>query len=305
MNVNSKIMPGPLMTFTAKLSRFFWVRMPKKFTDLEFLRPLGHFFYNRFTYFQSRDQTHSTWFLRNVPQANVLANLIQHDFETGSSVRMASIGCSTGAELYSLLYIVKSHCPNLKFISQGVDICPGVVEIARKAIYNMNEHSATKVSTYSVGPREVASLTSQSRAALFENEKDNDVQVKEWIRSDTTWHSLSADDPALLGLIGTQDIVLAKNFLGPMDDNLAVNCLLNIIQLVRPGGYLVVDGIDLNLKARILPQLNVTPITDQLKEIYYEDITKEGWPWVRWAHEPMDLRRADWKYRYCSIFRVS
>lgn len=63
MNVNSRIMPGPVITFIAKILRFLWLRMPKNFTDLEFLRPLGHFFYNRFTYFQNRDQSHSTWFL--------------------------------------------------------------------------------------------------------------------------------------------------------------------------------------------------------------------------------------------------
>ena len=305
MNVNSRIMPGDAMTFIARSLKFFWIRAPRNLTNLKFLRPLGHFFYNRYTYFQNRNQSHDTWFLRNVPQAKVLANLIQRDFETGSTVRVASIGCSTGAELYSLLYILKSNCPDLKFISQGVDICPSVLEVARKAIYNINEHSTMKGSTYYAGTKELAYLTSESRVALFENDKDSNVKVKEWIRSDTTWHNLSAEDPALAGIIGTQDVVLAKNFLGPMDDNLAVKCLLNIIPLVRPGGYLVIDGIDLNLKAHILPQLKVTPIIHQLKEIYYEDSSKVGWPWVRWANEPMDLRRADWKYRYCSIFRVS
>ena len=38
-----------------------------------------------------------------------------------------------------------------------------------------------------------------------------------------------------------------------MEDPLAEACLRNVARLVNPGGILVVDGVDLDLKARVMP----------------------------------------------------
>jgi len=116
---------------------------------------------------------------------------------------------------------------------------------------------------------------------------------------------MSASDSRLVTELGEQDIVFAKNFLGPMDSQFAEECFLNVLKLVKVGGYLIIDGVDLDVKCRVLSSINVTPILDNYKSIYHEDETKRGWPWVRWSHEPIDDSRIDWRIRYCSIFKVN
>ncbi len=178
-----------------------------------------------------------------------------------------------------------------------------VVDIARDALYSTREPTARRRSSLPAGAWELSQVPESERQALFEEAEQGFLKVREWIRADTHWLTADATDPALPDRIGLQEAVLANNFLGPMDDALAEVCVRNILKLVRPGGYLVVDGMDLGLRARLFPALGLTPILDDIEQIYYEDPTKLNWPWDRWAHEPLDFSRPDWQFRYCSIFR--
>ncbi|MDQ8051128.1 hypothetical protein, partial [Luteibacter sp.] len=95
------------------------------------------------------------------------------------------------------------------------------------------------------------------------------------------------------------------NVLGPMEDAVAEACLENIMKLLVPGGTLVLDGIDLDLKSRVTQSLGLKPVTRYLEEIHTADPTKGDWPWTRWSHEPIDYERADWEYRYATVFSVA
>jgi len=295
--------PKSLLNFISRVIRFIWVRTPSNITDKKTFLPIGRYFYSRFTKFQSRDQSHSTWFLRNIPQTKTLVGLINNGSINNSTVKIASIGCSTGAELYSNLYFFKKMCLNYKFLSVGVDISDGVVEIAREGLYSLDIASSTGQGTYYEGEFELSHLRDEDVSELFDMEADG-VRIKPWIRSDTSWVCMSAASTKLLKEVGQKDIVFAKNFLGPMESHLAEECLLNVLRLVKKGGYLVLDGVDLDVKCRVLSSVDVEPILNNYETIYKEDKTKEGWPWVRWSHEPIDTTRADWKIRYCSIFLV-
>jgi hypothetical protein len=82
-------------------------------------------------------------------------------------------------------------------------------------------------------------------------------------------------------------------------------CLVAVASLIGPGGYLVVEGVDLDVKVRVLAKLTLRPVTDRLQEVYLADYWKRGWPWIRWAHEPIDEKRSDRDLRYATIFQRS
>ena len=134
--------PGSALNFISRVVRFIWLRTPSAITDLSIFRHIGKYFYNRFTKFQSRDQSHSTWLLRNIPQTRVLGDLIIAKENSKKTLNIASIGCCTGAELYSNLFILKDMCKGHQFISVGVDISAGVVDIAKNGIYRSDKASS-------------------------------------------------------------------------------------------------------------------------------------------------------------------
>jgi hypothetical protein len=54
--------PKSLLSFISRVIRFIWVRTPSSITDKKIFLPIGKYFYSHFTKFQSRDQSHSTFF---------------------------------------------------------------------------------------------------------------------------------------------------------------------------------------------------------------------------------------------------
>lgn len=281
--------------------RVLWELLPAPVVSLRAFRTLGALIYEHHTRHQDRAQSHSTWFMRNVPQLEVLCDLIARR-APGSIVTIASIGCSTGAELYSALALIRAARPDLDLRASGVDISAGVVEAARDGSYR-TAASAAEAATFEGGFSEVADLSAEHRAMLF-TEHAGLFRIQDWIRKGTTWMVADASNPPLAELLKPHDIVLANNLLGPMDDAAAENCLRNVLRVVKPGGHLVVDGVDLDVKSRVLPQAGFVPLCERIQEIYWADASKRGWPWVRWAREPLDMTRSDWQARYATIFRA-
>ena len=295
-------MPSKMLKFFARSVRAVWRRSPAWLVETSAFRLLGRYIYDRVTRFDLRVQSHHTKFCRNVPQAEAVRDLIVRD-HSGPDLKVASVGCSTGAELYSCLYTLRSSLPDIKVSGVGIDLSHGVVKAAQRADYETSQPASAGVGMFATGGTETDQLSEQQVAEIFETLPDGCLRVREWIRDDTTWLTADATDPGLIDLIGQQDIVLANNFLGPMDDDLVERCVRNLLKLLRPGGFLVVEGIDQKLRARLFPELGLETELERFEEIYNADPSKRNWPWDRWAHEPIDRKRVDWPYWYCSIFK--
>ena len=280
--------------------RFVWRRLPKSILDTRLMRRIGAFLYDHYVRDTERQQSHATWFMRNVPQLEVLRDRLSH-FEHGATVRIASVGCSTGVELYSALWVIRTARPDFNVVAQGIDISPDVVEVAGRGIYQPNAPDVAG-GLYDVGGgRDIATELAVFEG-LVEPAPHGAVRVQDWLREGVSWKTGDATDPRLLGLLGPQDVVLARNFLGPMEDDLAEKCLRNVARLLVPRGCLVVDGVDLDLKARVVSELDLMPIPDRIEEVHTADPSKNDWPWTRWSHEPLDRTRPDWVARYCTVF---
>jgi len=85
----------------------------------------------------------------------------------------------------------------------------------------------------------------------------------------------------------------------------AERCLRNIALLVKPGGYLFVSGIDLDVRVKVARALGWRPVTELLREVYEGDSSlNERWPEDYWALEPLRASRPDWEVRYASVFQL-
>jgi hypothetical protein len=100
------------------------------------MRRLGHLIDDRYVRDRDRNQTHMTRFLRNAPQLEVLRERLG-GHEHGATVKIASVGCSSGAELYSLLWVARNSPPDLHIVAVGVDASPRVLDVARTGVYQI------------------------------------------------------------------------------------------------------------------------------------------------------------------------
>jgi len=90
-----------------------------------------------------------------------------------------------------------------------------------------------------------------------------------------------------------------------MQPSQAEECLLGIVRLVGPGGYLIVSGIDLDVREKVALAHQWTPVSDLLEEAHDGDIAlRKDWPFNYWGLEPLDKSRKDWAFRYAAAFRI-
>jgi 2-polyprenyl-3-methyl-5-hydroxy-6-metoxy-1,4-benzoquinol methylase len=83
--------------------------------------------------------------------------------------------------------------------------------------------------------------------AIFDTNGDQ-AKVKSWLKQGITCRLGDAYAPELINELGTQDIVIANRFLCHMDPAAADRCLRNIARLVKPGGYMFVSAVDLDVR---------------------------------------------------------
>ncbi len=237
----------------------------------------------------------------------------------GSRLDISVLGCSKGAEVYSILWAIRSARPDLKLNAHALDISQEILEFAERGVYSRVSPEASVP-----GPREgiktvtdVAWNTSRDQNApifermpkeevnaMFEVEGDQ-AKVRPWLKEGVKWLRGDANDPELLAVLGPQEIVVANRFLCHMQPMAAEKCLRSVARLVKPGGYLFVSGIDLDVRTRVARDLQWKPVTELIREIHDGDISlHRGWPLEYWGLEPFSQDRPDWAIRYASVFQV-
>jgi chemotaxis methyl-accepting protein methylase len=237
-----------------------------------------------------------TFFLRNRPALELTRRLADQQAH-GSTLRIAVLACSIGAEVYSILWTIRSARPDLKVLLCAVDISQEILSFAEKGIY------APDTSQF-VGSSIFERLTEDEMVEMFDWEED-EAKVKLWLREGITWQPGDAIDPELINILGPQDIVVASNFLCHMVPADAERCLGNIVQLVSPGGYLFVSGVDLDVRTKVAVDLGWEPVPELIAEIHNGDPSvRADWPWQWWGLEPLNRRRQDWQIRYATAFRI-
>jgi chemotaxis methyl-accepting protein methylase len=237
-----------------------------------------------------------TFFLRNRPALQLIGRLTREN-APGSTLRIAVLGCSIGAEVYSILWALRRARSDLDIVVHAVDVSPRVLSIAERGIYGPEISELVESSIF-------ARLTEAELREMFDWEGDQ-ARVKPWLRAGITWQLGDASDPRLVEALGLQDLVVASNFLCHMDTSSAESCLRELARLARPGGYVFVSGVDLDVRTRVALDLGWHPVSELQAEIHDGDPSvREDWPMKWWGLEPLDRTRPDWPTRYASFFQI-
>jgi hypothetical protein len=139
---------------------------------------------------------------------------------------------------------------------------------------------------------------------MFDRTGDQ-VKVKPWVADGITWRLGDATASEIVHALGTQDVVVANRFLCHMEKAAAESCLRNVGRLVRPGGYLFVSGVDLDVRTRVAKELGWKPVSDLVKEVHEGDFSlAKGWPFESWGLEPFCEDHPEYRIRYAAVFRV-
>jgi mannose-6-phosphate isomerase-like protein (cupin superfamily)/SAM-dependent methyltransferase len=279
-----------------KLNQLLWNKLPASLTALGPICSYGNFLHKLAQIQGVRAQACSTFFLRNRPELELIKRLVERRTQA-NTLRVAVLGCSTGAEVYSVAWRMRSARPDLRLILHAVDISKRAVEVGRCGEYRLVAPQVTNADIFE-------RMTEAEIEGLFDRDGDV-VTVKPWIKEGINWHVGDVGEPKTLDALGPQDIVVANNFLCHMDAPMAERCLRNIAGLVSPNGHIFVSGVDLDIRTKVAADLAWHPLQELLEEMHEGDpCMTQLWPCHYGALELLDKRRKDWQLRYASAFRV-
>jgi SAM-dependent methyltransferase len=296
-------MPHSFAKHLSDAGKSVWDRLPVNLRERRPLVVAGSWIHKLALTLSGRSQSESTWFLRNEPLLLTLRDLVSDNFEYSEVVRLCVVGCSTGAEMHSVLWTLRSARPDLRILPIGIDISESAIAKARTRTFTLE---GAELAGGFLQSRRERILSEESMAELFDKKGDN-LTVKDWIAKGVQWEIGDARDPALVQKLGRQDVVIANNFLVHMKKPEATACLHNILQLVKPGGFFVCRGVDLDIRERAARQFRLSPIQLRIEEIHgaAPDLdARRYWPWKYYGLEPLDKRRKNWVQRYASVFQV-
>jgi chemotaxis methyl-accepting protein methylase len=283
------------VNFYIRLNTGLWKRLPAKLRNSGPMRWYGTILHKLVCRRANRRQFTGTFFLRNRPTLELMRRLTGQKPQ-GSTLNVAVLGCSIGAEVYSILWTVRSARPDLNVRLCAVDNSAEVLKVAREAVY-------TSQTCDFVGSSIFERMTDAEFGEMFEGDR-REAKARPWIREGISWHLSDAGDPGMISVLGPQDMVVASNFLCHMAPPEAENCLRNVARLVKPGGYLFVSGVDLDVRAKVARDLRWRPVPELVEEIHDGDPSVRGdWPCAWWGLEPLDTKRADWQMRYAAVFQ--
>jgi SAM-dependent methyltransferase len=279
-----------------KLSRRLWNALPSSITALRPVQLYGNILHTVARAQSVRSQAFSTYFLRNKPQLELIRRLLGRWAE-GDTLSVTVLGCSTGAEAYSVAWTIRSARPDLRFVLHAVDISRQAVEFAQCGVYSL---ASSEITNTRIWDRMIPAEMDE----MFRIDGDL-ATVKEGIKDRIDWRVGDAGEPDTVSALGAQDIVVANNFLCHMGPSEAERCLRNIAQLVGAEGYLFVSGIDLDVRTKVAIALGWQPLQELLEEIHEgEPDMRQFWPFHYGGVEPLNKRRRDWRIRYAAAFQL-
>ena len=278
------------------VNEWIWCRLPSFVIKSGRVSLYGSFLHSLVKLRSTRTQVHGTFFFRNRPELQMILALVK-ERPKGSTLRISVLACSNGAEVYSIIWTIRSARPDLKIILHAVDISEDILEMARAGRYLAEANDLVNSPIFD-------RITEEELQGMFDLENGKFV-IKPWLKEGIKWEVGDAADPKLLEVLGEQDIVVANKFLCHMEPYNAEKCLRTLARLVKPGGYLFVSGVDLEVRTKVALDLGWTAVRDLIDEMHDGDPSvRQDWPWRYWGLEPFDQKRKDWSIRYASVFQI-
>lgn len=219
-------------------------------------------------------QNYHTQFIRMPALLATFAELVR-GYPRGEDVKIASLGWNIGAELYSALYLLRTARPDLRIACYAIDVSESAPSEAPNGVYSM-EAPANGAGLYLSGRPALLDCDLATVESTLDRHSTSSICIRDWLRDNITWLASDTTNVDLVHQIGIQDIVITNDFIGSMDDDVAESCLRNVARLVSPGGILVLDEVDSDVKTRVLEPLHFIPVINRLSPIRRSDALKEA-----------------------------
>jgi chemotaxis protein methyltransferase CheR len=206
-------------------------------------------------------------------------------------MEVAVFACCSGEEAYTLAYVLSARVPGLPVRIRGYDIVPEVVEQAKRAAYPREQVFSSPF------------VNDEFANALFDC-KDDVCRVKPQYVSPVSFEVGDITDAAYMDQLPRCELVFAQNVLFHLPRPVAKNAFKNLVRMLRPGGALFVNGMDMDMRVRLTKQYGLEPVAERIAEIHEDARVDRGANWADsyWGREPLKMSR-DWVRKYCTIYR--
>src|ERR1700729_1671513 len=171
--LKSKVVGKLLVGAFFRPNQKLWSTFPHTVTKLRPLRAYGSWLHALARMRPVRMSYFYTSFFRNKPLLELARRLCdQHD--NGSRIMITVLGCSIGAEVYSLLWTIRSKRPDLKIVVNAVDLSKEALEFARTGDYSSQLSLFTDAAV-------LAPVSMKEMSELFDTGFDQ-LTIKPWLK---------------------------------------------------------------------------------------------------------------------------
>jgi chemotaxis protein methyltransferase CheR len=209
---------------------------------------------------------------------------------TGEALRIVVMGCSSGAEPFSIASVLSRKYPGLDFVIDAYDLSDAMIAQAKSGRF-LREHVIT-----------AHPLSNDFMMSTFDSDGEAYI-VKPALARRVSFGVANIFDSSVIERIGTADIVFAQNVLINFPRPQAREAFQQVTRLLKPRAVLFIDGMDIDLREELTRAAGLHPLDYKIREIHDDAriIRGDAWPWVYWGLEPFTERR-NWRERYATIY---
>ncbi|MGD0432443.1 MAG: CheR family methyltransferase [Acetobacteraceae bacterium] len=194
--VVGKILVGAFFRPNQKL----WSTFPSTVTKFPPLRAYGSWLHALARMRPIRMSYFYTSFFRNRPLLE-LARRLADQKSKSAGLKIAVLGCSIGAEVYSILWTIRAKRRDLKIAVNAVDLSQEALDFAQDGAYPPDPAQFTDAQI-------LAPVTDQELQEMFDGD-GNRMRIKPWLKEGIVWRAGDAADPRVLG-VGTVQHAAAR-----------------------------------------------------------------------------------------------
>jgi chemotaxis methyl-accepting protein methylase len=255
------------------------------------LYPYGKYRFNQISRSKKKSQNHTyTSFYRSPLQLKVLTSYIQKC--SLDNFEIAVFAGSNGAEAYTIASHLTMSLPKLNFKIYSSDLHVENINIAKKGIYQKSNL------------RFLGDIPNEFISNTFVQEGESYlIKPKIKDRVHFSVEDLLAPDFLEKHKNG-YEIIFLQNVLFHLEDCDAQDTFERVIKLVKPGGLIFIDGMNLDMREKLTQQHRLIPIFDQMENIYSysrKHIPRDWWNYY-YGCEPINIFNRKKIFRYCTIF---
>lgn len=247
--------------------------------------------------FQPRENRIYTQFNRFPRQYEVLVDhvlprlLAERQPTKEQPMEVAVFACCSGEEAYTLAYVLAARAPGLPVRIRGYDIVPEVIEQAKRASYPREQVFSSPF------------VNEEFATGMFDS-KDDVLTVKPQYVAPVSFDVGDITDASYMGKLPKSELVFAQNVLFHLPRPVAKKAFKNLVDMLRPGGAVFVNGMDMDMRVRLTKQYGLEPVAERIAEIHEDARVDRGANWADsyWGREPLKMSR-EWVRKYCTIYR--